>query len=101
MKVKKTDLRPIIRPLEVKKVFILYCDDGWTYLPLLKIRRKFEFSNTNLIYTEEPWDDSISSNVLYEELVLWTLYSLAPRIWSEQGQAEDPKGFIECFTEIA
>lgn len=97
MKVQKTDLRPIIRPLNVKKVFILFCDDGWSYIPLLKIRRKFEFSQTVLIYTEEPWDDSISANVMYEEEVTWSNYSISPKIWSESGKG----GFIDCFTEIA
>ena len=97
MKVKKTDLRPIIRPLNVKQIFILTCDDGWSYIPLLKIRRKFEFSQTVLIYTEEPWEDSISANIMHGEQVLWSNYSISPKIWSESG----PGGFIECFTEIA
>jgi hypothetical protein len=97
MKVRKTDLRPIIRPLDVKRVFILFCDDGWSYIPLLKIRRKFQFLISSLIYTEEPWDDSISANVLHEEEVVWSNYSISPKIWSESGHC----GFIDCFTEIA
>ena len=97
MKVAKTDLRPIIRPLNVKQIFILICDDGWSYIPILKIRRKFKFSDSVLFYQEEPWDDSISANVMHEEEVLWSNYSNSPKIWSESGSG----GFIECFTEIA
>jgi hypothetical protein len=54
-----------------------------------------------LEYTEEHWDYSIPAKVLYEEVVLWTLYSSKPRVWTEHGTAEDPRGFLDCFEEIA
>lgn len=103
MKVKKSSVAPAkLVPRESKKVYILWCDDGWTYIPLLKLRRKFtESSDSMLEYIEEHWDYSVPAKVLYEEVVLWTLYSSKPRVWTEHGKAEDPKGFLDCFEEIA
>ena len=101
MKLKKTNLRPIMRPLNSKRVAIIWCDDGWSYIPLLKIRRKFEHGQSCIECTEEPWEDAIAAKVLYEEVLLWTEYSLKPRLWTEHGQAEDPMGFLDCFEEIA
>lgn len=102
MKVKRTNIRPIIRPLNIKKVAVLWCDDGWSYIPLLKIRRIFiSNNNTFMIYNEEPWDTSIASKVLYEEVIVWTDYSMKPRLWSETGEAETSLGFTDCFEEIA
>ena len=101
MKVDKTNLRPLIRPLNVKKVTVLWCDDSWTYIPALKIRRKFSHASSFLNYTEEVWDTSIPANVLYEETVVHTMYSTSPKIWTEHLESTDPMGFIDCFKEIA
>lgn len=100
MKIEKTNLRPIIRPLTVKNITLLWCDDGWTYIPTLKIRRKFTQSSF-LTYTEEPWDTSVPANVLYKETVIHTTYSASPKIWTEHLESTDPMGFIDCFKEIA
>jgi hypothetical protein len=54
-----------------------------------------------MIYNEEPWDTSIASKVLYEEVIVWTDYSMKPRLWSETGEAETSLGFTDCFEEIA
>jgi len=90
-----------MRPLNFKKVSVVWWDDGWKYIPLLKIRRKFEHGFPFIDFTEELWDDSIPSKILYEELIVWTEYSAKPRLWTEHGHAEDPKGFLDCFEEIA
>ena len=101
MKIEKTNLRPLVRPLNIKKVAVLWCDDTWTYIPALKIRRKFSHTSSFLNYTEEPWDTSVPANVLYEELIVYTTYSLSPKFWTEHLEVEDAMGFIECFKEIA
>jgi len=103
MKVQRSSVAPTKIPArESKRVYVLWCDDGWTYIPLLKLRRKFtESSDSMLEYTEEHWDYSVPAKVLYEEVVLWTLYSSKPRVWTEHGTAEDPRGFLDCFEEIA
>lgn len=101
MKVEKTNLRPVIRPLSIKKVAVLWCDDSWTYIPALKIRRKFLHTSSFLNYIEEIWETSVPSNVLYQESIFYTTYSLSPKLWTEHLQVEDPMGFIDCFKEIA
>jgi len=101
MKIEKTNMRPIIRPLNVKNITILSCDDGWTYIPALKIRRKFSHTSSFLTYAEESWDTSVPANVLYKESVVHTSYSLSPKLWTEHLESSHPMGFIDCFKEIA
>lgn len=81
---RKTHLKlPPIR--ETKEVQLLWCADGWSYLPQLKIRRSFETTDgDSMKYTEEPWDGVVPSKVLYNEKVLYTTYN-HKKMWSEIG----------------
>ena len=71
--------------LETKEVQVLWCDDGWAYVPQMKIRRYFETSDTNVLeYTQEPWDGVVPAKVLYSESVTYSLYT-PDKMWMEIG----------------
>lgn len=61
----------------------MWCDDGWSYIPQLKIRRKFytDFDG-NMEYFEESWDGIVPGKVLYEEKVVYTKYN-DKKFWME------------------
>jgi hypothetical protein len=64
--------------LKKQNVTLLWCDDGWCYIPALKLRQKF----TETKYFHEKWDGVIATP-LYIEDITWTLFSEKPRAWSE------------------
>jgi len=74
---------PAIR--ETKEARVLWCDDGWAYIPQLKIRRAFETSDGDIMeYTEESWDGLVPAKVQYEEKILYTVYN-HKKMWMEIG----------------
>lgn len=75
-------------PLESKKVTLIWGNDGWTYIPQLRIRQRFDDK-----YFLEKWDGIIATPEHIEEIT-WSLYSQAPRIWREQGE-----GFDQIFEQ--
>jgi hypothetical protein len=81
---KKTNYNPI----ESKKVTLIWANDGWCYIPQLKLRQRFDTK-----YFFEEWDGVIALPE-YVETVNWSLISLAPRSWREQGE-----GFDHIFEE--
>ena len=70
-------------PIESKRVTLIWAKDGWCYIPELKIRQKFETK-----YFLEDWNGVIALPE-YIETINWTLMSLVPRIWREQGEEFD------------
>lgn len=71
--------------LETKEVQVLWCADGWSYLPQLKIRRAFETTNSDFMeYREESWDGIVPAKVSYEEKILYTVYN-HKKMWMEVG----------------
>ena len=76
------------KPIESKKVTLIWGNDGWTYIPQLRIRQRFDDK-----YFLEKWDGIIATPEHTEEIT-WTLYSQAPRIWREQGE-----GFDQIFEQ--
>jgi len=75
---------PAIR--ETKDIQVLWCDDGWAYVPQNNIRRAFEtVDNVGILeYIEEPWEGVVPAKVLYDEKVVCTIYN-HPKMWMEVG----------------
>jgi len=74
---------PLIK--ETKEANVLWCDDGWSYLPQYKVRRKFEREgNGPYDYTEEVWDGVVPGKVLYNEKVTISVY-IPNKMWMEVG----------------
>ncbi len=68
---------------EVREIRVLWCDDGWSYIPQLKIRRKFVIADDNTNeYFHEVWDGIVPASVLYDEAVLYTTY-VGSKMWME------------------
>ena len=67
-----------LKPLKSVNATFLWGNDGWCYIPELKIRQKF--SETDYVY--EPWEGVIAMPLNVENLT-WKLYCKAPRTWSE------------------
>jgi len=65
-------------PLKSMDITLLWCNDGWCYIPALGIRQKF----TEKHYFSQPWDGIIGIPQYIED-VKWCLYSQYPRVWSE------------------
>lgn len=68
------------KPLDTKQVTLLWAQDGWCYIPQLKIRQRF----TEKLYYREEWTGVIALPE-YIETVTWTLFSKEPLVWREQG----------------
>lgn len=79
-------------PLEIKDLTILWCDDGWSYIPARYVR--FRYIHSNETYEEVSWTGAIPARVEYEEHIKWTLYSNSPKIWKEEA-----KEYSELFVE--
>ena len=67
-------------PIEKKEVHLIWANDGWCYIPQLKIRQKF----TDTHYFHEEWLGVIAPPQ-HIETITWSLYSKEPRVWQEQG----------------
>jgi hypothetical protein len=70
-----------MKPIESKKVTLIWANDGWCYIPQLKIRQRF----TEKLYHYEEWSGVIAmpENI---ETTEWVLYSKEPRVWKEQNE---------------
>jgi hypothetical protein len=74
---------PTIR--ETKEVQVLWCDDGWAYIPQMKIRRHFVTTDTDILkYTEEVWDGVVPAKVMYSEPVTYSVFN-HKKMWMEIG----------------
>lgn len=70
-------------PLEISNVTYLWCNDGWCYIPEMKLRKKYFMAcNLQLNIVEESWDGIIQVPE-YSEQVEISVYSQSPRIWKE------------------
>jgi len=67
-----------LKPLKSVDATFLWGNDGWCYIPELKMRQKF----TQTEYEYEKWEGVIAMPLNVEKLS-WKLYSKSPRIWSE------------------
>jgi len=69
-----------MKAIESKQITLIWANDGWCYIPQLKIRQRF----TDKLYYQEDWTGVIAmpENI---ETTDWVLYSKEPRIWQEQG----------------
>jgi hypothetical protein len=70
-----------MKPIESKNVTLIWANDGWCYVPQLKMRRRF----TETHYTEEIWSGIIGMPQ-HIETTCWALYSKAPLVWSENDE---------------
>lgn len=73
-------------PIDSKVVTIIWGNDGWRYIPELKIRDKF----TQTRYYIEAWEGVIALPE-HVEKVNWTLYSHRPRLWKEDEEIYEEK----------
>ncbi len=88
MKVQRLDPQSYPLTLEPKgdavRMFYFWCNDGWCYIPEIKIRRKFILEKLNQFeVSQESWSGAIPMYEHYES-VLVTVYSDSPQIWKEQ-----------------
>jgi hypothetical protein len=74
---------------ESKDLSVIFCDDGWTYIPQLRIRRKFTDDDEHpssdewMLYFEEPWDGLIPGKILHEYKAIYTTYVAKTLVWME------------------
>jgi len=77
---------PLPKVLETKEVSVLWCDDGWAYIPQKGIRRKFskEDDNSDLMdYVEEKWPGLVPARIYYDEKVMYTTFVGKSNMWME------------------
>ena len=84
MEYKKLSISTLSKPIESKKVTFIWSNDGWCYIPELKLRQKF--SETR--FTQEEWDGVIAMPE-YIETVNRYVYSVSPLVWREKGSQFD------------
>lgn len=73
-------------PIDNKTITIIWGNDGWRYIPDLKIRDKF----TQTKYYMETWEGVIALPE-HVENINWTLYSHQPRLWKEGEEVYEEK----------
>jgi hypothetical protein len=71
----------LTKPIESKNVTLIWANDGWCYIPQLKLRQRF----TETHYTHQEWAGVIAMPE-YIEQVTWSLHSKDPRIWQENDE---------------
>ena len=71
-------------PIETRKLNLIWGNDGWCYIPDLKVRQKF----TEDKFYRENWDGVIAMPE-YIENITWTLYSQSPLLWRESASVFD------------
>ena len=69
------------KPIESKNVTLIWSNDGWCYIPQLKLRQRF----TETHYTYEEWSGVIAMPEHIEQII-WALHSKEPRIWQENDE---------------
>lgn len=67
---------------DIKTVTRIWSEDGWSYIPELKLREKF----TEVHFFREKWE-GIISRPLHVETLIRTTYS--PLVWRETGKEFD------------
>lgn len=75
------------KPIESKNVTLIWSNDGWCYIPQLKLRQRF----TETHYSSEEWLGVIAMPEYIEE-VTWALHSKEPRVWQENEEFYSLKG---------
>jgi len=78
------------KPIESKNVTLIWANDGWCYIPQLKLRQRF----TETHYTSEEWMGTIAMPE-YIEQVTWALHSKEPRVWQENDEIYSLKAPIQ------
>jgi hypothetical protein len=71
----------------------IWCSDGWMYDR--GIRRKYSFSDGNILIEEEATERAVYSDVQQIEKIHIFILSMSPKIWIEKGDA-----FEEMYVEI-
>lgn len=86
MNYKRIDISELgsIKPIESKEVTLIWANDGWCYIPQLKMRQKF----TETKFTIEEWEGIIGIPE-YIETIIRYVYSKNPLVWREQGSQLD------------
>lgn len=81
---------------ETKDVTYVWASDGWTYIPELRIRRKYRETPMEDVFDllEENWSGVIFLGE-YTEKVSLRIYSDSPRVWEEQSP-----DFCELYAEL-
>ena len=92
----KTGKLPLLPKVqETKDVTVLWCDDGWSYIPELKIRRRFsevEGAADHIVdYLEHGWEGLVPGKVLYDEKIKYTSYA-GKKAWMEAN-----RDYVEVF----
>ena len=64
-----------------KQLVFIWGDDGWCYIPELKMRLQI----TETHYFHEKWDGVIAMPEFVEK-VSWRLLSEKPRVWQENDE---------------
>jgi len=78
------------KPIESKNVTLIWANDGWCYIPELKIRQRF----TETHYTSEEWVGVIAMPENIEQIT-WALHSKEPRVWQENEEIYSLKESIQ------
>jgi hypothetical protein len=72
------------KELESHQVTTVWGNDGWCYIPALRMRQKYKENK----YFHEKWDGVIAMPE-YTENITWRLYSRSPLVWRETGNGFD------------
>ena len=73
-------------PKFVKNVTILWCDDGWSYIPELNLRRQYYAIKKSMKLRQELWEGTIPLP-LHSEQVQLSQYS--EMVWREVSEDHD------------
>ena len=75
-----------IADIPIQRVNILWCSDSWTYIPELRIRRRFFIDNKVTKMEQETWEGTIPIPEYSEEI---DLYQFSETKWREVSSYSD------------
>ena len=73
------------KPLKTILITRIWGNDGWSYIPELKIRQRFFTIGTDMFRLESETYNGVIPFPEHSELLTYFLYSENPLSWGEQG----------------
>ena len=95
MNIKRSKTFSGSKPIETVLITRIWGNDGWSYIPELKIRQRFFSHGNDLFRLERETYSGIIPFPEHSELLTYFLYSQSPLSWGEQG----PWGY-ESFEQL-
>lgn len=85
MNVRRTQAFSGSKPIKTILITRIWANDGWCYIPELKIRQRFFVNGHDMLRLDSETYTGVTPFPEHSELLTYFLYSENPLSWGEQG----------------